>query len=290
MLENRATLHQLRFYLLKELRKRFSENESASITRLILEHTGFPLAVCLREPDKITPSQVITQINHIVEEVHLGRPIQHILGNTHFCELKITVNEDVLIPRPETEEMIHLIHSSQEQGYKQIIDLGTGSGCIALALKQQFPEAVVSGLDLSRKALYVAKQNAKQNQLAVYWMQGDLQDIPALKKLLDQKNGFDLVVSNPPYVRESEKQLMEDQVLDHEPDMALYVKDHDPLIYYRAIAEFCDSHLLEGGHLWVEINECFGMETASLLEKQGLKSIDIKKDIHDKERFIHARK
>lgn len=290
MLQNRATLNQLRFHLLAELRKRYSENESGSITSLILEHIGFPLAVCLRDPDKITPSQVITQINHIIEEIHVGRPIQHILGNTQFCELTIAVNGDVLIPRPETEALVYTILSSQDQAYSQIIDLGTGSGCIALALKQQFPEAEVSGLDLSQKALWVAQQNAERNQLDVDWMQGDLRDIPALKEHLDQKHGFDLVVSNPPYVRESEKRFMDDQVLDYEPHQALFVDDRDPLFYYRSILAFCNSYLLEGGHLWVEINESFGKETASLFQKGGLDRVEIKKDIHEKERFIHARK
>jgi release factor glutamine methyltransferase len=290
MLENRATLNQLRFYLLAELRKRYSENESASVTSLILEHAGFPLSLCLREPDKITPSQVITQINHIIEEIHVGRPIQHILGNARFCELTIAVNGDVLIPRPETEALVYTILSSNDQLYSQIIDLGTGSGCIALALKKQFPEALVLGLDLSRKALSVAEQNAKLNQLDVVWMQGDLLDIPAINEQLGYKTGFDLVVSNPPYVRQSEKRLMEDQVLNYEPSQALFVDDQDPLLFYRAILAFCKTHLLEGGHLWVEINESFGKETAYLFREAGLRQVEIKKDIHEKERFIHARK
>ena len=290
MLENRATLHQLRFHLLAELRKRYSENESGSITRLILEHCGFPLSVCLREPDKITPSQVITQINHIIEEIHVGRPIQHILGFTQFCELTIGVNGDVLIPRPETEALVYRILSSQDQAYSKIIDLGTGSGCIALALKKQFPEADVLGLDLSRQALSVAEQNAKLNHLDVEWLQRDLRDLPALKELKDQKEGFDLVVSNPPYVRESEQKLMEEQVLDYEPHQALFVSDQDPLFYYRSILYFCNTFLLKGGHLWVEINEAFGQETASLFKTGGLKQVEVKKDIHEKDRFIHARK
>jgi len=290
MLENRATLNQLRFHLLKELRKRYSENESGSITSLILEHTGYPLSVCLREPDKITPSQVISQINRIIEEIHGGRPIQHILGYTQFFGLKIFVNEDVLIPRPETEEMVHLICSSKEHTYRKIIDLGTGSGCIALALKKEFPGAVVKGLDLNRKVLEVAAKNAEQNNLDVEWMLGDLHDLQAFSQQVDREAGFDLVVSNPPYVRESEKELMDNQVVNHEPYQALFVQDQDPLVYYRTILLFSITFLQPGGHLWVEINESLGQETASLFEKEGLSSIKILKDIHGKDRFIHARK
>ncbi len=290
MLQNHATLHQARFYLLKELRKRYSENESTSITRLILEYIAYPLSLCLREPDKITPSRVITQINHIVAEIHTDRPIQYILGSVQFCDLNIKVNESVLIPRPETEEMVQTILSAHGPKYRKIIDLGTGSGCIALALKHHFPEALVSGLDVSRDALSIARQNASLNMLSVNWLEGDLLNRSMLEESMDQSSGFDLVASNPPYVMDSEKNLMEARVLFYEPGRALFVKDQDPLLYYRAILGFCDTYLLKGGHLWVEINEKLGMETAALFDKAGYQLIQIKKDIHEKERFIHARK
>jgi release factor glutamine methyltransferase len=286
MLQNRATLKQTRFFLLNELRQRYQENESESITRLTMEHTGFPLSVCLLEPDKITPSSVIAQINRIVSEIHMGRPIQYILGQTQFCELSIVVNEGVLIPRPETEAMVHLIRSEDQYPFRRIIDLGTGSGCIALALKQYYPDALVMGLDVSKKSISLAKQNAHQNNLEVQWVEGDLLSA----RLLPATDHFDLVVSNPPYVLESEKRLMEKHVLKHEPGVALFVKDENPLIFYQAILKFCNLHLVPGGDLWLEINESLGSDTARLFEKAGYQQVDIRKDIHDKERYIHARK
>jgi len=290
MLQNHATLKHTRFYLLNELRQRYPENESGSITRLILEHAGVPLSVCLLEPDKITPSAVIAQINLMVNAIHRGRPIQYILGETEFCDLKITVNESVLIPRPETESLVYLILSGERQSFRRIIDLGTGSGCIALALKQHIPEARVTGLDVSKKALALAEQNGRLNELDVLWLEGDLLTPPVLPDRGDRNAGFDLVVSNPPYVMESEKKLMEDHVLLHEPGTALFVKDEDPLLYYRAILGFCNLHLLPGGQVWLEINERLGAETSRLFEHAGYQPVQIKKDIHGKERYIHARK
>ena len=290
MLQNRATLKQTRFSLLNELRQDYSENESESITRLILEHAGFPLSVCLLEPDKITPSSIIAQLNTIVDEIHSGRPIQYVLGQTQFCSIKVVVDERVLIPRPETEEMVYMIQSGDGQKFSRIIDLGTGSGSIALALKHHFPEAMVAGLDVSMEALALAKQNGRLNDLEVLWVEGDLLNTSVLPEQGELDKGFDLVVSNPPYVLESEKKHMEDHVLHHEPGKALFVKDEDPLLYYRAILRFCDLHLDAGGQLWVEINERFGNETATLFENAGYQQVRIQKDIHEKERFIHARK
>jgi release factor glutamine methyltransferase len=284
MLQNHATLKQVRFYLLNDLRQRYPENESGSITSLILEHVGFPLSVCLLEPDKITSSEVIAQINLIVAEIHAGRPIQYILGQTEFCDLRVAVNEDVLIPRPETEALIHLIVSGKNQKFERIIDLGTGSGCIALALKHHFPDALVTGLDVSKNAISVAERNGRLNGLEVNWVEGNLLNT------LD-RNGkvrFDLVVSNPPYVLESEKELMEDHVLEHEPGTALFVKDDDPLIYYQAILKFCEEHLANGGQIWVEINERFGNETAALFADAGYQQVAVLNDIHEKNRYIHA--
>jgi release factor glutamine methyltransferase len=290
MLQNRATLNQIRFHLLNELRQSYPENESGSITRMILEHAGFPISVCLLEPDKITSSGVIAQINNIVDEIHAGRPIQYILGQTQFCNIKVAVDESVLIPRQETEDLVHMILSGDSQNFRQIIDLGTGSGCIALALKHHFPQARISGLDVSKEALALAEQNGRLNNLEVLWVEGDLFNNSVLSEHGEPDDGFDLVVSNPPYVLESEKELMEDHVLQHEPGKALFVKDENPLLYYRAILKFCNLHLVAGGQMWVEINERFGKETAALFENAGYKKVHIRKDIHEKERYIHASK
>lgn len=286
MLQNRATLKQTRFFLLNELRQHYRENESESITRLTLEHAGYPLSACLLEPDKITPSSVIAQINLVISEIHLGKPIQYILGQTQFCELTIKVDENVLIPRPETEAMVYLIQSEGSLKFSRIIDLGTGSGCLALALKDFYPDAEVTGLDISKKAISVARKNSQLNNLEVQWLEGDLLSA----NLLPSNELYDLIVSNPPYVMESEKEFMEDHVLKHEPGSALFVKDENPLLFYEAILKFCNLHLVPGGNLWLEINESLGSATAQLFKNEGYQQVQIRKDIHDKERYIHARK
>ena len=286
MFQNHATLSQIRFYLLKELQLTYSENESSSIARLILEHVGYPSSLYLHEPNRIPETATRAQITEIVSEIHTGRPIQYILGYTYFCEIKIRVDESVLIPRPETEEMVFNISTDFCPRGKRIIDLGTGSGCIALALKKQFPEADVSGVDLSKKALEISSKNAALNNFTVNWFHGDILDSELLKTEAD----YDLVVSNPPYVLKSERELMTKNVLEFEPGSALFVNDSDPLIFYRSIVAFCTNKLESGGTFWVEINERFGKETARLFNKSGFEHVAIIKDIHGKERFVNGRK
>ena len=285
MLQNRATLKQIRFHLLSELRQIYTENESDSIVRLIMEHVGYPLNISLSDPDKIPDPDLTTQINEILADIRSGRPIQYILGYTYFCDLKIEVDKRVLIPRPETEEMVEHIKAHDTSTVHRIIDLGTGSGCIALALKQYIPDAEVWGVDLSREALSVAAENSSLNKLKVNWTRMDLLNLQS-KKFTET---FDLVVSNPPYVLNREANIMERRITDFEPSSALFVPDDDPLKYYRAIASFCNMHLADKGEIWVEINEQFGKETASVFEKEGFSVIQILNDIHDKERYIHAR-
>jgi len=286
MLQNSATLKQIRFYLLEELRQIYTENESDSIARLILEHVGYPLSVTLREPDQVPAPLITAKINAFTAEIRSGIPVQYILGNTVFCDLPIKVDKNVLIPRPETEEMVEHIKTSSPSSIQRIIDLGTGSGCIALALKQSYPSAEVWGVDNSRQALLVAGENGRKNKLHVSWGYLDLLNTHPL----DQWEAFNLVVSNPPYVRNSERETMAAHVLDFEPESALFVEDEDPLVFYRAIVSFCKLHLADGGEIWVEINEQLGPETARLFIQEGFRKVHIHKDIHEKERYIHARR
>jgi release factor glutamine methyltransferase len=284
MLQNRATLKQIRFHLLSELRQIYTENESDSIVRLVMEHLGYPLSVSLREPDLVPDPPVTAQINAYVTDIRSGLPIQYILGQTHFCDLNIKVDKRVLIPRPETEEMVEHIKARSRDSVQRIIDLGTGSGCIALALKKHFTEAEVWGADLSQDALAVAGENGRENSLQVSWVKLDLLNPHTLEESLR----FDLVVSNPPYVMDSEREMMASNVLDFEPESALFVEDKDPLIFYRAIAAFCKSYLADRGEIWVEINEQFGKECARLFEKEGFSKVRVIKDIHEKDRYINA--
>ena len=287
MLQNRATLKHIRIHLLKELRQIYAENESDAISRLVMEHAGYPLSTSLRDPDHIPGAAVVAQIKAIIAEIRSGLPVQYILGQTYFCDLTIKVNKHVLIPRPETEEMVEHIKAMSQDPFQRIIDLGTGSGCIALALKHYFPDAEVWGVDISREALLVAAENGRNNKLGVIWGYLDLLNMhPG-----DQWEGFNLVVSNPPYVLNRERIFMAPHVLDHEPESALFVKDDDdPLSFYRAIATFCRLHLAEKGELWVEINETLGKESASLFKKEVFSEVRILRDIHEKERYIYARR
>ena len=288
MLQNRATLQQIRFHLLEELRQIYTENESDAMARLIMEHVGYPLDMALRDPLQVPEPSVIARVEEIIVEMRTGKPIQYVLGQTHFCDLTIRVNPHVLIPRPETEELVeHIKQRFPEPGnlrLRRIMDLGTGSGCIALALKHAFPDAEVWGADISEDALSLARDNGRLNHLHVNWLHLDLLNV----QIQEPWAPFDLVVSNPPYVLESERKAMATHITEFEPGSALFVEDHDPLVYYRAIASFCSRFLSVKGEIWVEIHEKKGKETSLVFKKQGCSKVSILKDIHEKERYIHA--
>ena len=286
MLQNYATLQKARIYLLQELKKIYPETESASLSRIILDHMGYPSTSYLGDPDQHIGPDTTAQINEIVTEIHTGKPIQYILGHTLFCDIQIKVNNNVLIPRPETEELVYKIIDDSKRSPGRIMDIGTGSGNIALALKNHFPLADVSGLDVSWEALRIASENGRINGLEVNWIAGDILQ----KTNLEEKDYFDLIVSNPPYVLNSERAVMSANVLEFEPGGALFVADSDPLVFYVEIASYSMSRLSESGSVWVEINERFGVETARLFIHAGFPHVHIFKDIHEKERFIRARK
>jgi release factor glutamine methyltransferase len=226
----------------------------------------------------------VTQIKEIVSELYTGKPIQYILGYTYFYDLKICLDQNVLIPRPETEEMVHRITGHTHDTPSRIVDLGTGSGCIALALKKCYPDAYVAGVDNSKAALQVARKNSMVNELQVEWIHADLIHGPAGKLPRE----VDLMVSNPPYVREVERQYMHANVLDFEPPEALFVTDSEPLVYFRAIASLGKESLRKQGQVWVEINENLAQETTRVFENAGYSGVTVMKDIHEKERYIRA--
>lgn len=221
-------------------------------------------------------------------------PIQYIIGQTEFYGLPFYVNENTLIPRPETEELVELILSNTNtnsqlenvEGNNQfnILDIGTGTGCIAISLGKQLPNASVSALDVSAKALEIANKNAQLNQVDINFIENDILKICNFE--LDSATKFDIIVSNPPYVRQLEKQQMQDNVLNHEPHLALFVEDENPLIFYRAITQFATKNLKPNGELYFEINEYLGKEMIALLEAFGFKNIQLKKDLFGKDRMI----
>lgn len=227
------------------------------------------------------PTQLVKRFIEILENLKQSKPIQYILGKTVFYGLPLQVNRNVLIPRSETEELVHWILKDEGKMPDTILDLGTGSGCIALSLKDHFKSARVYGADVSVAALNVAKNNALNNNLQVDFFQFDILNQESLGFMR-----FDLMVSNPPYVRISEKEWMEKNVLDHEPHTALFVEDGDPLIFYRKIVDLAEGHLNKNGKLYFEINEAYGKEIVQLLKDRGFENVALKKDFNGKDRMV----
>ena len=211
-------------------------------------------------------------------------PVQYIIGETEFYGLPFKVNTHTLIPRPETEELVEWILSGfPPSGARGILDIGTGTGCIAISLAKNLPNAKISALDISEEALKIAEANAKLNKVEVNFFQTDILAAETLPKK------YDVIVSNPPYVRELEKKQMQQNVLKYEPHSALYVKDEDPLLFYRAISRLAKNHLNPGGKLFFEINEYLAYEMTELLKAAGFKNIEIKKDIYGKDRMLKCK-
>ena len=282
--------------LVKDIRKYYCEQlcsiydkEEANAMVLILFEHYFKIdrvRMALEPQFRLSESEMLT-FHFAVKDLLKNKPIQYIIGEAEFCDLKFKVNENVLIPRPETSELIHLIAKSQQptaNSQQSILDIGTGSGCIAISLSKQIPTSKVYALDISEKALEVAKENAINNEADITFIHDN---ILTLNNNIETK--FDIIVSNPPYVRELEKSEMRDNVLKWEPHTALFVSDNDPLIFYRNILEFAQTHLKENGEIWFEINEFLGKEMTELCNKMGFSNIDIYKDFRDKERFLSVR-
>lgn len=223
--------------------------------------------------------------DNIIARLLLHEPLQYILGTAHFLDLEINVNPAVLIPRPETEELVtHIIKAHQHRTGLRILDIGTGSGCIALALAEVLNPEKVYGLDISEKALEVAHSNALKYGQPVEWLHADIFE----NKIPLQNHSLDIIVSNPPYVLENEKTQMRRNVLDHEPHLALFVPDSDALLYYNRIAELARKLLKPGGKLYFEINEQFAAPLTAMLQEKLYNEVKFWKDLFDKDRFVVA--
>ncbi len=272
-------------YIEKELDGLYPKREISAFTRLILEHVcQLDYTQTLINRDKILSLREKEIIEMIIERLKVFEPIQYILGKTEFYGLELKVNSDTLIPRPETEELVEWVIENISNKTPSVLDIGTGSGCIALAIKKAMPGAHVLATDFSEKAIKVAKENALTNQLDV-----KIFDTNILKWENYAWGKYDIIVSNPPYIRESEKKDMHSNVLDYEPDSALFVSDFDPLLFYRRIGEFALKYLKENGLLFFEINENLGNEMVALLSELGFRNLEIKKDMHNKERMLCCR-
>jgi release factor glutamine methyltransferase len=283
---NLHTIKNIRTEIKNELSGLYPVEEIRSLSDIIMK-TLFESGRLhlLSDPEMIIPEDKVNRISEITAELKRGRPIQYILGETEFYKCHIRVNEHTLIPRQETEELVDLI-IKENHGYRgEIIDIGTGSGCIAIALAKNIPGVQVTGIEISAEAIETAGVNATDNGVTVSFLKADI-FVP--DKILCKPAG--VIVSNPPYVRESEKKFMHINVLDYEPYEALFVTDNDPLVFYRAILDAAKVLLIPEGRIYFEINEALGNEVVSLTESYGYGRVTAIKDLNGKERFVKGEK
>lgn len=269
----------------KELSEIYTSDEINFIIYLIVSKLkSLTRTQYLLSKDDILSNEEHEIIASYIQRLKNNEPIQYVLGETEFYESRFITVPEVLIPRPETEELVQMIINENKIKSPKILDIGTGSGCIAISLKKHIPESEVFAVDISDICIETATKNAELNSSKVNFIKYDI-----LSETINfPTTGFDLIVSNPPYVRESEKKLMGKNVLDYEPALALFVNDNDPLLYYRQIAIFARKHLNSGAKLYFEINEAFGEECAGLLDINGFSDIKIREDLFQKPRFVSS--
>jgi release factor glutamine methyltransferase len=275
-----------------ELDALYPKEEVNSFFSMLIEHyLNLERFVLALQPDLIISKEEETPLFNALSRLKLKEPIQHIIGTTNFMEMDFTVSNNVLIPRPETEELVRWI-IEEERSTKnnvtskkalKILDIGTGSGCIAISLAKNLVKSEVYALDISEEALKIARANALSNEVDVTFIKQDI-----LKDELDYE--FDIIVSNPPYVREMEKEEMQKNVLDYEPSQALFVSNKNPLLFYKRITTFAFKHLVEGGVLYFEINQYLGKETFTLLKDHNFSEIELRKDMFDNDRMLRGKR
>ena len=266
----------------EELSQCYSTDEIAALTRIIAtELLGVSqMAFYLKDDIPLTAEQQAL-LGNAIERLKKQEPIQYILGYSDFCGLRFKVTPATLIPRPETSELVELI-ASEATGHESILDIGTGSGCIAVSLAHKLPKSNVTAWDISTTALAVAAENSRNNSTEVTFERVDILSYEP------KSAQFDIIVSNPPYIKENEKAAMHSNVLDWEPHTALFVPDSDPLLFYRTIAEKGLQMLAPNGTLYFEINRAHGTETMKMLADYGYTDIELRKDFADNDRMIKA--
>ena len=288
----------LKTYFFNSLKNIQEEQEIESFFFILTEylHNLKRVDVALNPNFELSEDDV-KKWNAILADLQQEKPIQYITGEAWFYGLRFEVNENTLIPRPETEELVEFIlkETSNFQlpaSSLNILDIGTGSGCIPISLKANLPQANVSAIDVSEKALEVAKRNAQSNKVEVNFIQANILEVEDLSKLplhnAQNLLPLDIIVSNPPYVRNLEKQEIKKNVLDYEPHLALFVEDTDALLFYRKIAQLALKNLAPNGLLFFEINQYLGKETVELLQNLGFNTIELKKDIYGNDRMIRC--
>lgn len=280
-------LSQLKINCTTQLQGMYDKEEIHSFFYLLcdsfLNYRRFDVSM---NHDRLLSKPTMARFDSALARLQAREPIQYILGCTEFYGLPFQVNKHTLIPRPETEELVDWIlsHFQNQDAVLDILDIGTGSGCIAVALAKNLPRASISALDISHKAIALAKENAINNQVSVSFSDQDILDTKSLEKK------YDVIVSNPPYVRQQEKKAMHTNVLAYEPSNALFVSNEDPLLFYRKIAQLAKVSLKANGWLYFEINEYLPLEMESLLDEIGFMNIEIKNDFRAVPRMIKCQK
>lgn len=312
-------------YIRKSLKDIYPPGEAQALVRLIMERVcGLSTHQLLLGKGKELSDTEKFKIKEIVEGLRLYKPIQYLLGIADFYGMEFKVTPDVLIPRPETAELVERIIADYRGQAPHILDIGTGSGCIAIALAKHLPEAKVTAVDISPEALAVAEENARMNQVSVSFFELDILSegnpgfmqekqkfhVRETKVSCKRNRSFtyrkfsphtegtaispienlNCIVSNPPYIMDKEKATMDANVLENEPHLALFVPDNDPLLFYKAIARFGQRHLAEGGHLYFEINALCGKETMAMLDQENYTEIELIQDLYGKDRIVKAKR
>ncbi len=277
-----TTIQQFTSNLLIELKNEYPEYEIRQMSKLILQHIlQVSNTQLLMMSQELLKDEQLKRLLEYAKQLKEHIPLQYIVGSTEFYGLEFKVNPSVLIPRPETEELVDWI-LKDKLAPENLLDIGTGSGCIAISLKANLPNTKVTAWDISDKALETAQNNATQLGHAVHFAQVDVLTHQADEAM------YDCIVSNPPYVRELDKEMMAPNVLDNEPHTALFVSDHDPLIFYRTIAQLGQTTLKSNGHLYFEINEYLAKDMTDMLSQLGYSNIECRKDINGKDRMMKA--
>lgn len=281
------TLHLAYRQLLAQLYEIYTVREAANIADMVIEHvTGQRKIDRIIYKDLPVNEEQQKQLKNFTSELLLHKPVQYVLGESWFMNMKLMVNEHVLIPRPETEELVEWILKDIKQTGKtlSLIDIGTGSGCIPIAIKKKNPELSVSAIDVSKDALQAAALNAAALGVVINLIQLNFLDESKWNRL----GKYDVIVSNPPYIEQDEGAAMRNNVLKYEPHLALFVPGEDALIFYREIAKFSQKHLEAGGSVYVEINEALGEQVVRLFKRYGFKHVILMKDMQGKDRMVKA--
>lgn len=278
------TLAFIQSEMRRQLAPVYSPRELQQVVFELFEHFGFTRVQVIAYPDAKLSETDYEQLQLMLKRLADGEPLQYVIGTEWFMDMPFSVCRDVLIPRPETEELVRLIVDRCKRPSPRIVDVGTGSGCIAVSLAKLIDGAQVTAVDVSASAIEVARHNAEQNGAQVEFV---------CQSIFDDNQPFapsslDIVVSNPPYVTETDKNQMSRNVLDFEPHLALFVPDSDPLLFYRRIAELTQQWLKSGGMLFFEINERFGPETVQLLENMRFDNVELHRDFYEKNRMVSA--